>query len=221
MKDQQYENETRILAVADIHGKAHRFTILEEAVNEYQPDVVVVAGDIISYRRTESSLQRLSKLNQPVLIVSGNSDFSKVKKRIPEFHALNYLRPSPSEAFGIPFIGLNGTIPIPFFSLVRLREKTFLESLKNEIRPESVLITHTPPRGFQDRVAKRFHAGSKGLARLIRETQPRLLVCGHIHEDDGYSHLGKTCIVNCSIGGKGKGALMKLKQSGKLDVKML
>ena len=45
---------------------------------------------------------------------------------------------------------------------------------------------------------------------IILKCQPQLFICGHIHERPGYAFLGKTLVVNCSIGMKGKGALIEL-----------
>jgi Icc-related predicted phosphoesterase len=40
------------------------------------------------------------------------------------------------------------------------------------------------------------HAGSKSLRRFIETIQPRLVVCGHIHESAGIDTIGGTRLVN-------------------------
>ena len=47
------------------------------------------------------------------------------------------------------------------------------------------------------------HIGSKKLRRIVEEKNPDFVLCGHVHEDHGYTLLNETIIVNCSIGKKG------------------
>jgi Icc-related predicted phosphoesterase len=44
------------------------------------------------------------------------------------------------------------------------------------------------------------HAGSPGLRDLIRQTGPRLFICGHIHEAAGAERMGRTLVVNAAKG---------------------
>ncbi|MBU1713935.1 MAG: phosphoesterase, partial [Proteobacteria bacterium] len=71
-------------------------------------------------------------------------------------------------------------------------------------------IAHPPPFGTLDKVLGKFHAGCKSLREIVSRRQPQMLICGHIHEMPGSAFLGKTLVVNCSIGMKGKGALIEL-----------
>lgn len=71
-----------------------------------------------------------------------------------------------------------------------------------------VLVTHPPPYGCRDLVMGRFHAGSKGLLKLIKKRQPQIMICGHIHEDNGVSAIGKTHVVNCALNRTNSGALI-------------
>jgi Icc-related predicted phosphoesterase len=45
-----------------------------------------------------------------------------------------------------------------------------------------ILLSHGPPKGFLDGSGG---WGSPGLLAYVREHQPRLVVCGHIHADGG------------------------------------
>lgn len=48
-----------------------------------------------------------------------------------------------------------------------------------------------------------------------------LYICGHIHESTGKQFLGTTPIVNCSIGDKGRGALIDLENETVQQIRML
>ncbi|HOO89504.1 MAG TPA: hypothetical protein PLA74_01645, partial [Syntrophales bacterium] len=66
-----------------------------------------------------------------------------------------------------------------------------------------------------------FHAGSAGLCKVVEKCQPRLCICGHIHERPGWEHLGKTLVVNCNMGKGGGGALVTYDGGDAVDVDML
>ena len=67
-----------------------------------------------------------------------------------------------------------------------------------------VLLTHTPPFGFGDRVSNGTRVGCEHLTRTINELGPCIHLCGHIHEDFGYRVMGNTrdtVTVNSSMPG--------------------
>ncbi|MCX7635777.1 MAG: hypothetical protein N2Z74_08545, partial [Syntrophales bacterium] len=84
-----------------------------------------------------------------------------------------------------------------------------------------VLVTHPPPHGVLDEVMGGIHTGSKRLRALIEEKQPRLLICGHIHERPGWAHIGRTVVVNASVGKSGAGALISLRGDTPPEVQLL
>ena len=59
------------------------------------------------------------------------------------------------------------------------------------------------------------------MRRLILEKQPRMLICGHIHEKPGWALIEKTLVVNCSMGRSGAGALIVLRGDAAPTVRML
>jgi len=60
-----------------------------------------------------------------------------------------------------------------------------------------ILFTHFPPKNTKcDKSGSGDHVGSEALAKLIRENQPNLCVCSHIHEARGEDMLGETRVVN-------------------------
>jgi len=84
-----------------------------------------------------------------------------------------------------------------------------------------VLVAHPPPYGTLDEGFGNLHAGSRGLRRLILDRQPRLFICGHIHERPGWAFLGKTLVVNCSMGRSGAGAWIGMETGREPTVEML
>jgi hypothetical protein len=204
----------KLIAVADLHGKEDRLLGIADHVKAYQADVLVVAGDIAGRRTAVRVVERLSRLSIPVLVVKGNSDASLLTSEMRKYNNLIDLHLKQTRIAGVPFIGLSGTVPLPFYNKIRLREGKLLHQLEQMVTIRGILVTHTPPRGSVDKVLGRFHAGSSGLRRLVENLQPLLVICGHIHEAAGVVYRGTSCIINCSIGSRGNGVMVELTEEG-------
>ena len=105
---------------------------------------------------------------------------------------------------GVSFLGLNGVSETETFSFYTDQSNAHL--FKNI----DVLVTHVPPYGFQDMIFLGKHGGSKLLLEVMNECKPRFVLCGHIHENPGYAQTDETIIVNCSMGKRGRGAMIYL-----------
>lgn len=198
----------RIYAVADIHGRAGRFDLAERHMDAHRPDVVVLAGDL--GRRAGAGLARLGRAGVPMLAVRGNGDPRRLEDLFagcPRFQRLHLQMVSVA---GVRFVGVDGTLPLPFCSRIAWREQACLEALGPMVDPGTVLVGHPPPRGIRDAVLGHLPAGSPSLRRLILSRCPCVYVCGHIHEQAGWGRLGSTLVVNASMGRGGGGALVDL-----------
>lgn len=81
----------------------------------------------------------------------------------------------------------------------RLRKNKRRERKLNKLLKENkdaVLICHNPPYGVVDKAFSGKHVGSKILLKAIKKYQPKLVLCGHIHEAKGEGKIGKTKIYN-------------------------
>jgi hypothetical protein len=211
----------RIYAVADIHGRQDKMALIRENIARFKPDVLVVAGDITHPARPQAGISQIGELPLPVLAIRGNSDRSRVESLIEEHPGIHSLHLREVSVNGVDFVGVHGTIPVPFRSRVCLREKRFREQLDPLLRGHSVLVAHPPPLGFLDEVLGRFHAGSKSILEIISRVQPALFLCGHIHERPGTAFVGKTLVVNCTLARKGAGALIEFEPGRVPEAMML
>lgn len=198
----------RVYAVADIHAKPGLIGKVRSAVADYSPDVVVIAGDINNYANPHTAFGPLDNLGVPVLAVRGNTDLSWQERCFDRYANITHLHLHRMRIRGIPFSGISGTVPVPFRSRVRFFEKALLRAAANQICTQTVLVVHPPPYGTLDRVLGRLSAGSRGVAALISACSPKVVLCGHIHENAGALRLGDTLVVNCSIGSAGSGAVL-------------
>lgn len=211
----------RIYAVADIHGKPAKIERIRKVLSESKPDTLVVAGDITNYLNADSVVEQLNSMPVPVLAIRGNTDLPKVDRLLEQYPNTSSLHLKDQTISGVKFTGIGGTIPVPFNSRISWRERGIFERLATLVNDDSVLVVHCPPRGVLDEVLGRFHAGCHRLYQLISHRQPRLAICGHIHERPGLAYVGRTPVVNCCLSRTGRGAIINLASDGSVTVDML
>ena len=198
----------KILAVADIHGAQYRLNLVLKNIERYSPDLVVICGDITQYGPAELAKNLLNQIPVDTLAITGNIDTLDVGRGIDESNATK-IEMKRIVKKGISFVGING-IDENQFTIIK--EKKLLDE-------SSVMVSHVPPYGTNDKVFLGMHGGSKELRELVDKYKPRLVLCGHIHEDPGFTKIGKTTVVNCSMGKRGEGSLIELNND--ISVKMI
>lgn len=198
----------KILAIADIHGSQYRLNLVLKNIERYFPDLLIICGDITQFGPGELAKNFLDQIPIETLVITGNIDTSDVEKAIDESKATN-IKSKKVEIHGIVFIGLN-----------EINQDDFKILKENDLPDKKiVLISHKPPYGAQDKIFIGMHGGSKDLREIVEKYKPFLVLCGHIHEDPGFSKIGETVVVNCSMGKRGEGAFIELNE--KISIKML
>jgi len=210
----------KIIAVADIHGKQYRMNQLLENIGKHKPDLVVICGDITQFGPKDMAKVLLDQIPVDTMAIPGNIDTEDVIEGIEESRAMN-LHLKKIKWKGETFVGIGGSNPLPFRTRISYSEDEIREELENLIEKNCILVTHVPPYGVQDRVFFGKHAGSRVLRDIIEEFKPKLHLCGHIHENPGFSKLGDTVVVNCTIARGNGGALIKINNKGDIRVEML
>ncbi len=210
----------RIYACADMHSHTERFDTIKSRIHAYRPDVVVAAGDFGTRRDPESAIAELNRFPVRVLAVRGNFDPPAAEGIMARYANVSSLNLREIEVGGCAFAGVSGAFMLPFRTRVRLREGRARQWLLNRVGAETILVSHPPPRGVRDMVAGRVHAGSGMIADVVASRQPRLVICGHIHEAPGIGRLGRTMVVNCAVGRRCSGAIIEI-DGERLDVTML
>jgi len=204
----------RIYAVADLHAKTERLSRIQEKIAALKPDVLVVAGDISAYFKPAAVIRHLDRMAVPVFVVRGNSDFPRVDDLVAKSTNITSLHRRTVQRKGFVFSGVNGTIPVPFHSRIALREGGIVRQAAEWIQGRSVVVAHPPPWGMLDGVFGKYHAGSRAVREIIQRYQPEVFICGHIHEDTGAAYMGRTLVVNCSVGKRDLGAVIDMAVDG-------
>ena len=211
----------RIYAVADIHGKIKKVAKIKDVISRKAPDLLVIAGDISNYFSPLKTFDLLKDIPIPILGICGNSDLKPVKRLLQNQENTTLLSHLPFIYQDARFIGLNGTIPLPFASKICFKEAQHLDALKPYITQETILVVHPPPRGVCDKVGNIFCAGSFYLKKFIENHPPLMVICGHIHEQAGYQFLKNTLVVNCAMNKNFSGAIIDSCKNMPLKVKMI
>ena len=126
----------------------------------------------------------LKRSTKPVLLLMGNDDgilgdgtewtsegnvvfIDQRKAKSGKYNFVGY-------QFTTPFVG--GT-----FERTESRQTSDLSALQELIDPNTILISHGPPRGILDQDRDGKHVGSKALASTVRKKPVWLHLFGHIH----------------------------------------
>jgi Icc-related predicted phosphoesterase len=209
----------RILAAADLHGRADRLSSLQ--VDDV--DLIAICGDLHNGGTEEDArpvAAALANLGPPVLIVPGNMDPRPFSLRLwgeaglVTIHRRSYL-------FGdVGFVGMGG---MAVRSSRRLadeekfyhRDEDVYEALAASHRDilssrRRIVLTHQPPLGALDTIYTGERTGCPSLRRFIEEYRPTILICGHIHESRGQVALDDTLVVNAGELREGHYALIEV-----------
>jgi len=192
----------RILAFSDIHRDLDQAARLVEMSAD--ADVVIGAGDFASvHDGLDETIQALAAIEAPTVLVPGNNETEDaLREAAGAWPAATVLHGDGTEIDEVEFFGLGAGVPItPWDWSFDLSEDDAAERLAG--CPEGgVLVIHSPPQGHADASSAGDHLGSVAILEAIEAKQPRLAVCGHIHESWGErSRIGETEVVNLGPSG--------------------
>ena len=211
----------KIYAAADIHGNIGKINKIKTVISQHAPDILVIPGDITQYFSPLKFFKQIKDIDIPILGIRGNSDLKRVESLLLEQENTTLLSHVPFTYMDTQFLGLNGTIPLPFHSKICFNETRCLNKLKHNITPETILVVHPPPRGVCDKVGNRFSAGSFQLKKFLEKHPPLMVLCGHIHEQAGYQFFNNIPVVNCAVNNKFSGAIIDYDKGMPLKIKIL
>lgn len=192
----------RILAFSDLHCDLERAADLVERSADV--DVVIGAGDFASvHSGLTPTIAILSGISRPTVLVPGNNErLDALEAACSGWEGAAVLHGSGAEIAGVPFFGLGGGIPVTPWDWSFDVDEEDVPGLLEACPPGAVLVLHSPPRGHVDVDGSGRHLGSEAIASAIAEKQPRVAVCGHIHDSWGAdSTIGSTRVMNLGPAG--------------------
>ena len=186
----------KILAFSDLHHSRSRAAEIVDASTS--ADLVIGAGDFCNVRRDlDDAMALLGAIKPPLIVVPGNSESAE------ELHAAAHagthvLHGDAVEFEGVSVFGLGYGVPVtPFGSWsCDLTEQTAAMML-TPCQKADILITHSPPKGIADVTSGGLSVGSTAIRAAIERVQPKLVLCGHIHDCWGQEGMiGAARVVN-------------------------
>lgn len=217
-----------ILSISDIHG--NEYEGLYSYLGKHNIDLLIISGDITNFgplEFVEYFLNKLVNCGPTVMAIPGNCDPKGVVEKINE-SATICVHNDVIEYGNVVVYGFGGSNPTPFDTPGELDEETLYKSIKsvmesrdiNSVRKSSddfphgkipILVTHAPPKDTEtDKVAHGSHVGSESVRKIIEEYQPRLNLCGHIHEARAFDMIENTVIANPGMLEDGYGCLIEI-----------
>ena len=186
----------RIVASADLHGDYELYTWLTHRIGYIQPDLVILAGDLLGYHpgyptveaAQQADAQRICELlaavRVPIFYIMGNDDFIELEPRQASWQSLHNRR---VEWGGYTFVGYQYSLPFMggIFEKPEDAIETDLQALEAWVDAQTILVTHTPAWGILDVGVLDVSAGSRALQSLIQQCRPLLHIHGHIHQHFG------------------------------------
>ncbi len=185
----------KLLAFSDIH--CNRDACQEIVAAAGDADLVIGAGDFASqHEGLAETMDMLEPIASKSIFVPGNNE------TLEALSAATYARVLHGEAlregeWAICGIGcaVPPLPPLPWHSYDLTEESA--AALLAEIETADILITHSPPKGVADEARGLGSIGSTAVRAAIDRLQPKLVLCGHVHDCWGRSgRIGRSLVHN-------------------------
>lgn len=184
----------RILAFSDLHLSSQRAADIRAASTE--ADLVIGAGDFCTGRHgLTEAMELLWPLEDKAIYVPGNAESAEELRGAT---GATVLHGQAVERLGLAIFGLGYAVPVtPFGSWSCDLTEVEAEALLAGMAEADILVSHSPPKGVADRTSSGRSIGSAAIRTAIERIQPRLCLCGHIHDSWGKSgFIGATAVHN-------------------------
>ena len=186
----------KILAFSDLHLARARADEIVAASRV--ADLVIGAGDFCTMRKgLAQAMDMLAGIEVPLVFVPGNNEsLDELRRAAPDGAIV--LHGDTITLDGVVLFGIGGGIPVtPFGAWSWDLSEEEAETLLGGADGADVLISHSPPKGIADQIAGGLHVGSTAVHAATERVQPKLLLCGHIHECWGHEGtIGATRVKN-------------------------
>jgi uncharacterized protein len=185
---------TRIVAFSDLH---HHEDLAEAILKaSTTADLVIGAGDFCNMRHGLAEVMDWFKPIAPKSVfVAGNAESADELRAVTEACVLHG---EMATLAGLTIFGLGYAVPVtPFGTWSCDLTEHAAAQLLSPLQAVDILVTHSPPKGLADQTSRGISVGSTAIRDAITLRQPRLALCGHIHDSWGVrGQIGRTEVVN-------------------------
>ena len=186
----------RILAFSDLHLARARAADIVAASRD--ADLVIGAGDFCNMRKgLGEAMAMLAGIEAPLVMVPGNNEsFDELRAAAPE--PATVLHGQSVEIGRLRVFGLGSGVPVtPFGAWSCDLSEQQAAAMLTAAEGADILVSHSPPKGIADVTSQGQSVGSTAVRDAIERVQPRLALCGHIHDCWGHEGtIGTARVVN-------------------------
>jgi len=186
----------KILAFVDLHGDSGFLKKIVKRAKQDDIDLVVCAGDFTVFESGAGYiLKTLNSIGKPVLLIPGNHETPEMtKKAEKEFENIVDLHEKMWKKDDYLFLGY-GT---GGFARQDARFRKVAREWRRKVKDEKIIMMmHGPPYGTKLDEVMGEKAGNKDFTMSIKRLIPKLVICGHLHENAGkLDFIGKTQVIN-------------------------
>ncbi|TCP44499.1 metallophosphoesterase family protein [Rhodovulum marinum] len=186
----------KVLAFSDLHLSRTAAAALVEAAAG--ADLVIGAGDFCNRREgLDEAIVMLAGIAAPMVLVPGNCE-SADELRAAAPAGASVLHGQGCEIGGLRLFGLGYGVPVtPFGAWSCDLTEDQAADLLAPCGAVDVMVFHSPPKGIADVTGTGISVGSTAIRDAIARVQPKLAVCGHVHDCWGQEgRIGETRVVN-------------------------
>ncbi len=174
----------KFLAFTDVHEDKEKVQKLVQRSLEEDVEFVVCAGDISTFGRgLKANVQLFKSTGKPFYLVPGNHEeginLDEFVKDVP--HVINLHRQALSIGNYL-FLGYGGGGFAQEDNEFRKIAREWYGRYKGK---KIVFVTHGPPFGTKIDLLHEHHVGSIDYRKFIERINPKLVICGHLHETVG------------------------------------
>lgn len=170
----------KILAFSDVHCDAAACEALVSAAD--QADLIIGAGDFAQRREgLAETMANLEPFAAKAIYVAGNNE---TPDELRAATSAEVLHGEMATRHGLKIFGLGGAIPelnitaFESFDITEAEAAPLLEAATGA----DIIICHSPPKGLADVMASRGSMGSVEIRNTVERVQPKLMLCGHVHD---------------------------------------
>ncbi|RVV98354.1 serine/threonine protein phosphatase [Mesobaculum littorinae] len=169
----------RLLAFSDVHCDLEACAALVAAASD--ADLVIGAGDYAQmHDGLAPTMDALAPLAGKAVLIPGNNETDTALRAAT---AAMVIHCETVTRGGLVIAGIGCAVPPlpPHVGSFDMTEDAAAQVL-DAIPAADILVTHSPPAGIADRLRDGRRVGSHAVRAAIVRLQPRLVLCGHIHD---------------------------------------
>jgi len=201
------DKKLKILVFSDLHADKLMHDKMVATARDENVDLVIIGGDFAAHHEPDFVMPNMIgdflKLGKKVFIIHGNLETQATVKFLEDKYNIKSLHGEGVVYNNVGIFGGGGAFLGPFPTSPEETESCLRKGFeKIKHTDKKVMIVHEHPKdGIIEKITG--FPGNKGVQNAIRDLQPDLVLCGHIHEVPGIEEVvGKTKIINLARTGK-------------------